>query len=681
MAHYDAFISYSHAKDKPVAAALQSAIQKLGKPWYRRRALRVFRDDTSLSATPHLWSTIEQALAQSRFLILLASPEAAASQWVDREIAFWLEAKRVDTLLVAVTDGTLAWDNTANDFTWTAQTPLPPLLKGHFAAEPKWVDLAVYRGGADKREAKFTELAADFAAAIRGIPKEDLLSQEVRQQRHALTLASSAAASLLVLAIAAIGAGVLAYRKQQEAIAQRDRAEATLAAATKTANRLVFDLAQRFRYTTGIPVSLIKDILDRARALQDDLINSGQTTPDIQYSEATALFQTALSLWSIGDTNGALSVAQRARQMFFRLASEHSNYETDWTIALSLGQSQILIGDIQNDQRDSVNAMEAYRVAVDLFEKLAIFDPKRPDWQHHLAKAYSKVGDMQKDHLDFANALKSYRDALAISDRLAKSDPDNVLWQYELATSYSAIGLVQEVEGDLAGALGSYRNSVAIVDKLAETNASVFNAVWQAERGRLYQSIGDVQLAQGNLHDALESYKNGQAMIGHLTSSDPGNAAWQRQLALVDEKLAIVQIKLGKLDDARASFADSIAIMSPLAKMDSNNAGWHEDIAALYAQLAKVQVQQRDLAGALKSYQASIAIRERLAESNPDNTGSQHVLISLYLRVAELYPSQARVMLTRASDVAKSMQSKGVLAGSDFWIPEDIARRIAALPK
>src|SRR5262245_53351917 len=43
MALYDAFISYSHAKDKPIAAALQAAVQKLDKPWYRRRALWVFR--------------------------------------------------------------------------------------------------------------------------------------------------------------------------------------------------------------------------------------------------------------------------------------------------------------------------------------------------------------------------------------------------------------------------------------------------------------------------------------------------------------------------------------------------------------------------------------------------------------------------------------------------------------
>src|SRR5438477_6368692 len=110
MATYDAFISYSHAKDKPIAAALQSVVQRLGTKWYQRRALRVFRDDTSLSATPALWPSIERALSQSRFLILLASPEAAASPWVDKEVSCWLAHKSTDTLLIALTDGDLAWD-------------------------------------------------------------------------------------------------------------------------------------------------------------------------------------------------------------------------------------------------------------------------------------------------------------------------------------------------------------------------------------------------------------------------------------------------------------------------------------------------------------------------------------------------------------------------------------------
>jgi MTH538 TIR-like domain (DUF1863) len=123
MLTYDAFISYSHAKDKAVAAALQAVKQKLGKPWYRRRALRFFRDDTSLAATPQLWSSIEAALSQSRYLVLLASPEAAASRWVCKEVGYWLEHKSVDTVLVALTDGVLIWDDAVGDFAWSEHSP------------------------------------------------------------------------------------------------------------------------------------------------------------------------------------------------------------------------------------------------------------------------------------------------------------------------------------------------------------------------------------------------------------------------------------------------------------------------------------------------------------------------------------------------------------------------------
>ena len=163
---YDAFISYSHAKDKAIATALQSVVQKLGKAWYRRRALRVFRDDTSLSATPQLWPSIERALSRSRFLILLASPGAAASPWVQKEVTWWLDHKSVDTILIALTEGELGWDDAASDFGWSESTPLPPVLEHRFSAEPRWIDLRTYREANTPNGAEFMDLAADFAAAI-----------------------------------------------------------------------------------------------------------------------------------------------------------------------------------------------------------------------------------------------------------------------------------------------------------------------------------------------------------------------------------------------------------------------------------------------------------------------------------------------------------------------------------
>ena len=83
---YDGFISYSHAADGRLAPRLQAGLQRFAKPWWRRRAIRVFRDESSLSANPHLWSSITEALDSSAWFVLLLSPEAAESPWVGNEV-------------------------------------------------------------------------------------------------------------------------------------------------------------------------------------------------------------------------------------------------------------------------------------------------------------------------------------------------------------------------------------------------------------------------------------------------------------------------------------------------------------------------------------------------------------------------------------------------------------------
>ena len=44
-----------------------------------------------------------------------------------------------------------------------------------------------YGGGVEPRNARFIEFGADFANAIHGMPKEGLLSQQVRQQHRAVS--------------------------------------------------------------------------------------------------------------------------------------------------------------------------------------------------------------------------------------------------------------------------------------------------------------------------------------------------------------------------------------------------------------------------------------------------------------------------------------------------------------
>jgi tetratricopeptide (TPR) repeat protein len=613
MAPYDAFISYSHLNDKPIAAALQAAIQKLGKPWYRRRALRLFRDDTSLSATPHLWPTIEQALGRSGHFLLLASPEAAASKWVNKEASFWLEHNSVDTLLIGLTEGDLAWNDSVSDFSAIDATkhPLPPALAKKFSSEPKWVDLRAFREGAthaaDTRDAKFTELAADFAAAIRGVPKEDLLSQEVLQQRRALRLAVSAAASLLVLALAAAVAGILAYREQQEAVAQRNRAELTLAAATKTANSLVFDLARRFKNAIGLPAALIKDILDRSLALQQQLTMSGEVAPDLKRSEAAALIDVADLLLDIGDTNGALIASERSRQI----------------------------------------GAELLAASPDVIE-----------YQFQLSVSYERVGDVRVAQGDLAGALKSYRDSLAIRERLVKTIFGDATWQSDLAGSYAKIGLVLMTQGDLPGALDSYRKKLAIAERLAQSDPG--NADRQRDLSSSYVHIGDVLLKQSDLAGALKLYRDALAVAERLARSDPGNADPQRDLSIAYERVGDVQVAQDDFVAALKSYGDGLAIAERLAQSDPGNAGWQRDLSISYESIGDVQVAQGDLAAALKSYRDSLAIRERLAQSDPANIQWQLDLVETNYDLAVNGDDAVR-RFTFVADKLKQLQAQNGL--------------------
>ena len=107
---YQAFVSYSHDSDERLAASLQSSLSRFAKPWYRLRTMRIFRDKTSLSANPALWHSIEQALSESEYFLLLACPASAKSRWVQQEIQWWLQNRSVEKLLIVLTDGVIVWD-------------------------------------------------------------------------------------------------------------------------------------------------------------------------------------------------------------------------------------------------------------------------------------------------------------------------------------------------------------------------------------------------------------------------------------------------------------------------------------------------------------------------------------------------------------------------------------------
>ena len=245
---YDGFISYSHAADGRLAPALQKALQRLAKPWFRRRSLEIFRDETGLSVDPHLWGAIVKALDDSEWFVLLTSPRAAQSEWVNREIEHWKANRSADRILPVVTDGHWEWDEQTGDFTADSDA-VPPALHGVFVDEPRHLDLrwAHNEQQVDLNNSRFRNAVAEIAAPLHGVTKDEIEGEDVRQHRRTVRIAWSAAATLAVLTVAAVVAGgvavVNANRAEQRRILAESQRLANYSQNEPAASDLAFLLA------------------------------------------------------------------------------------------------------------------------------------------------------------------------------------------------------------------------------------------------------------------------------------------------------------------------------------------------------------------------------------------------------------------------------------------------------
>lgn len=297
---YKAFISYSHAADGKMAPAIQRGLHRFGRPWFRGRAIRVFRDATNLSISPGLWSSIESALAESEYLLLLISPQAARSKWVCREVDYWVSHRSAETLLLVLTEGEIAWEAEQGDFDWKVST-LPANLKNVYREEPNWVDLRWIRDRESLflQDPRFRDKIADISAALLGRPKDELVGEDVRQQRRARRLTVSAVAALVLLTLSSTGAAIWANYERHAAIEEEQIAVARQLAAESEAVRPV-------SITVGTLLAIesarLRRVAEADAALQDTVplllkersrIAQGDVTTLLQFSADGAYLATA----------------------------------------------------------------------------------------------------------------------------------------------------------------------------------------------------------------------------------------------------------------------------------------------------------------------------------------------------------------------------------------------------
>lgn len=218
---YEAFISYSHTEnDARVAREIQRFIEGFSIPRAfrehagRARFGKVFRDEDELVAGASLASGLEDAIRDSRWLIVVCSPAAAASPWVAREIEAFVAEHGASRVLAVLASGEPA---EAFPASLAAGVGLPSV-----SSEPIAADLrpSVPRA---KRRAELLRLAAPLI----GCAYDDLAQrQRVRMCRRAVAMAGAVCVCLAIVGGVVHNLQQRAVRTEEIAAAEQARQEA-----------------------------------------------------------------------------------------------------------------------------------------------------------------------------------------------------------------------------------------------------------------------------------------------------------------------------------------------------------------------------------------------------------------------------------------------------------------------
>jgi len=293
---YRAFITYAHDDENqarwlrkklegfPVPKNLVGKKGKFGK--IPPRLYPIFRDRDELPGSAQLGSVIEEALNDSSHLIVLCSPSAVKSRWVNEEIRLFKKMGKGDRILCLIIDGEPMADDLAHS---KGKECLPLAVRRKVDEKGELIDEIDEPGAADLRETGDGEKNAllKIVAGLLGLGLDEIKQRHMIARQRKLALITSFS---VLFAFVGIGLAAYAFFQKQEAnqakqnaVEERKTALDNLAK-TQIVNQFVQSLFFSLdpQNTSGMDTELLKTMLDQGVIRADELASEPQMEANIR---------------------------------------------------------------------------------------------------------------------------------------------------------------------------------------------------------------------------------------------------------------------------------------------------------------------------------------------------------------------------------------------------------------
>ena len=578
---YWAFISYSH-RDTQWADWLHKALESYRPPKrlvgtktargpVPKRLTPVFRDREELASATDLGTVLTAALEQSACQIVVCSPQAAKSRWVNEEILAFKRLGREDRIFCLIVDGE---PNASETPAQADQECFPPALRFKLGADGQLSGVRTEPIAADARAGKDGKSNAKLKliAGLLGVGFDVLRRRELQRRHRQLFVVTCTALSGMVVTS---GLATYALIQRQAAQQQTVRAEAE---------------AETAKQTTSFLVDLFR-ISDPSEARGNsitarEMLDKGAARIDRELARQPAIRATLMD--TVGTVYMGLGLYPQARPLLDGAVATRRGGNPADPHALSLSLEHL--GHLLRVQAQYDAAEKAYREAI----AIQAARPYDPQSRAELAQSLHGLGELLEEEGRYADAQRTLRQALEQQQWLYGAE------HVDIALTLKDLARAMDRGGDQNGAIPVMRSAVAMQRQLRGTEPHPAVA----------ESINDLALllqAHGDYDEAEALYRESIAMKRRLLGDK------HPEIALGLNNLAVMYQDKGDLVHAESTYREALAMQRELL------GATHPDVAQTLNNLAFVQYDRGDTAGALASKREALAVYRRVfPKDHPD---------------------------------------------------------------
>jgi tetratricopeptide (TPR) repeat protein len=718
---YRAFLCYSH-RDSAWADWLHRALESYPIPSrlvglttsagvIPPRLAPVFRDRDELPSATDLSAKVSDALAQSACLIVICSPHAAQSHWVNEEVEAFQRLGRANRIFCLIVDGepgASAWAGREHD------ECLPVALMHRMDASGNATAEILEPIAADVRPDKDgkTNARSKLVAGILGVDLDDLRHRERRRRRWRLAAGIAAGFAVLclttALAVNAVIARHAAERRQKQAEDLVGFMLGDLDDKLRQVNRLdiLESVADKsVKYFASMPVADVNDgtLAQGVKALQkigrvrfdqgrmadaesaftaaqstvDELVRRAPTSADLVALQAENLSWLGRVAWERGELDAALS---RFHSSLDRLATLTAEQQNGVAILDLGGGLHTNIGRVLEARGDFDAAHAEYIVVLGNYERLSARERERLNWKSEVGYAHNNLGQIawKEGHLD--EAIREYGADRRIKVSLAALEPSNSRRE-DLLISNAILGKSLAAVGETSLAARYLRAAVDEAGRLLELDATVTS--WQEDAGYYSMMVSALARSLGNFRDAAHFGDIAVSRLRGLARQDPQNVLWARELAEAEVEGVRRLLALKRYGEAGELIRTADAGFRPMVSGEASDRTNALVLARIDIVVGDVAEAKGDSAAAERAWRDAEATTREFGSTSRDPAWLD-TRISVLLRLRDFDTArplleQLAAMGYRPPDLVAGASARGVAFEPDAEAGRRIAIAVAAL--